>query len=1520
MLVTLQSSGKLVTVSLPERIKGQYWLTNENENGKSENLLEIEGVEGSWRIKSNSSACVCSADGKKTYKHYPLKNYDMCRVALLKTGDSAIVFSEPDTEDRRIYNKFQLRYDSTKLQIGRGEGADICFQNERVSTNHATLVYEDGYWSITDTSLNGTYVNNIRINETVDLSYGDVINVMGLRIIVCDGFLAMNNPDGRVSINHNILNPYAFADIHEIDEDEIEVEEEDYYYRSPRFKRGIKEKIIKVDAPPPSFVREEMPLIMVLGPSLTMGIASVTTAAYSIYNAIQNGNMGAAIPSMAMSLSMLLGTVLWPILSKRYEKKRNARKEWERIDKYQAYLKEIKQETEDEVAKEKEIIEENCNSAEFWKEIIQKRSRKLWERTHGQDDFLNIRVGIGEYESQIKYQYQERKFTMDSDDLQRQMLEICENPPQLERVPIAISLKQDYILGLVGRREITEQFLDGMLIQLAAQYGYDEVKFVFIMNEQQEQEFMYVRRLPHVWNNEKTFRFVATNYAETKEISNYLEQVVEQRLDSRGGEKGEEIPHYIFFVLDKSLADKTEVLKQIYRAKTSINISVVCVQDQLKKLPMECLKYIEFHNNQAKIYDKQDITGRSIAFIADLYTQGDLDEITSRLAEVELDLSNAAYNLPKMVTFLDMYGVGKIEHLNVDSRWRENNPVKSLEVPIGIDTMGELFKLDLHEKFHGPHGLVAGMTGSGKSEFIMTFILSLALNYHPNEVAFVLIDYKGGGMAKAFEKLPHTAGIITNLDGAAVNRSLLSIQSELKRRQAIFAEAGKLVRESNIDIYKYQKFYREGKVKEPLQHLFIISDEFAELKTQQPEFMEQLVSAARIGRSLGVHLILATQKPAGVVDDQIWSNSKFRICLKVQDRADSMDMLKRADAANLSDTGRFYLQVGYNELFELGQSAWAGAPYIPSEKVIKQRDTAVELLDRCGGTIQNIKLEKEQLIANPKKQLDEITDYLAKLAREEHIQVRPLWLEPIPEKIYVENLRKKYSHKEDAYVLNPIIGEFDNPMQQKQELLTLPFSSEGNALVYGTAGNGKTTFLTTAIYSMLSTHTPEQVTVYILDFSSETLRVFRKAPHVGDVLVSGDDDKIENMFKMLDAEIARRKQMCSEFGGDYASYIKAGKADLPNIVIAINNYAGFAEIYEQFEEYVQFQSREGVKYGIYYILTALSTNAIRYRLQQNFKQMFVLQMNDATEYSSVLGSTGGMVPSKMKGRGLIKQDVIYEFQTAHIGENQEQVRNYCEQLLSYYGERKRGIPQLPQYVTSSVFAEDVTMEKVPVGISKEDLGIMTVDLKNPPTSIVTGKHYDDVERFLNGYIPLLERVANVELTLFDGSRNLDEDMYACNFVNDDFEDEIVEIYKTVLYRNNHYKECNGKLPDGEVFEQRIVIFYQFMEMRESLSDDAIEKIKIVLDKNMPEYNISFIICDEISEMFRMSREPWFKHSNLSERGIYIGNGVYEQSVFGINSTDMSLKKSVDSDFGYVIANGKVILSKLLCAGMEVDDE
>src|SRR5690625_4735307 len=240
----------------------------------------------------------------------------------------------------------------------------------------------------------------------------------------------------------------------------------------------------------------------------------------------------------------------------------------------------------------------------------------------------------------------------------------------------------------------------------------------------------------------------------------------------------------------------------------------------------------------------------------------DKEDVSRGLAPLN-HVQSLKNSIPESVTFLEMYGIEKVEELSLAQRWSQNETYKSMAVPLGLRGKDDIVALNLHEKAHGPHGLVAGTTGSGKSEIIQSYILSLAVNFHPHEVAFLLIDYKGGGMANLFKDLPHLLGAITNLDGAQSMRALASIKAELQRRQRIFGE------HDVNHINQYQKLVKQGEAEEPMPHLFLISDEFAELKSEQPEFMKELVSTARIGRSLGIHLILATQKPSGVVDDQI---------------------------------------------------------------------------------------------------------------------------------------------------------------------------------------------------------------------------------------------------------------------------------------------------------------------------------------------------------------------------------------------------------------------------------------------------------------------------------------------------------------------------------------------------------------------------------------------------------------------------------------------------------------------------
>ena len=298
--------------------------------------------------------------------------------------------------------------------------------------------------------------------------------------------------------------------------------------------------------------------------------------------------------------------------------------------------------------------------------------------------------------------------------------------------------------------------------------------------------------------------------------------------------------------------------------------------------------------------------------------------------------------IPNAITFFEMYGVTTLKELNVLERWKKNRTYDNMRALIGVKSGGQACYLDLHEKYHGPHGLVAGTTGSGKSETLQTYILSLALNFSPDDIGFFVIDYKGGGMGNLFSGLPHVLGQISNLSGNQIRRAMVSIKSENQRRQRVFNENGV----NNINAYTH--LYKSGEAKLPVPHLFIIIDEFAELKREEPDFMRELISVAQVGRSLGVHLILATQKPSGTVDDNIWSNSKFRLCLRVQDRQDSMDMLHKPDAAYLTQAGRGYLQVGNDELYEQFQSGWSGAVY--EEDASSSKQVIAKLLTHTGRT------------------------------------------------------------------------------------------------------------------------------------------------------------------------------------------------------------------------------------------------------------------------------------------------------------------------------------------------------------------------------------------------------------------------------------------------------------------------------------------------------------------------------------------------------------------------------------------
>lgn len=1512
MIVTLLGVKSISSITLPEKVRGKFYLKSEDGTY----VFSIEAVEERWLLKSNGDQSFYDDNGilQKEIWLCPMQVYPI-------SEDDAVLYVEPDTLNRKQYSKTRL-FQEEEITIGRNQGNTIVYNNSFVSNIHAVITWVDGKWIVSDYhSKNGTFLNGRAIDEEI-LQYGDVIYLMGLKIVFGKNFLALNNPDGKVEIKNEKENLTIPMQAKKTDRKILDFSEE-CFFQSPRFKRDIPERKIKIDAPPGNDMKDDTPMALVLGPSVTMGLASMTSGIFTINNALNNGQTSSAISSGIMCGSMLLGCILWPVLSRSFERNRKKKKEALRQQKYGEYLKEKEREIQEICSEEQEILRENFRTADDYIERIQQKKRNLWERSTNHNDFLQFRIGFGDLPFMSEIVYPENVFSIEEDNLKDAMYRICEQPHTLKNVPIVISLFDEYCSGIIGEKNSIRNLAIQIIIQIISSYSYEDVKLVFLLEEDDKQLYDFVKWLPHTWTDDRELRMIAANLEDLKHVAAVMGKEIESRLDLTDAEQEEQHPYYILFSFNRRLETHMDLLERVREKKKNIGFSTVSIYERISDLPKECTMVAELSGDSGKLYSQKDLSGKQTVFRMDGKIDCDLHQLGVKLANIPLAVKEGTYQLPSVLTFLQMFGAGKIEHLNSLVRWKENNPVKSLETPIGVDTFGELFQLDLHQNAHGPHGLVAGMTGSGKSEFIMTYILSLAVNFHPDEVAFVLIDYKGGGMAKSFADLPHTAGIITNLDGAAINRSLASIESELKYREEIFAEVGLREGISNLDIYKYQRLYRENVVTIPMPHLFIISDEFAELKTQQPEFMTQLVSAARIGRSLGVHLILATQKPSGVVDDQIWSNSRFRICLKVQEKADSMDMLKRHEAAELKDTGRFYLQVGYNELFKMGQSAWAGALYDPQDKVEEEKDDGIQVIDTTGNVLKSVALDRRKTFGKPTKQLDAIVRYLKKIAEEENIHVKALWLEPMAEVILLRELYTKYNvDRKEPYLLHPVIGEYDKPTSQKEKrgLLRLPLTENGNALIYGAAGSGKEQFLTTMIYSLLEEHTAEQVNLYLLDFGSETLQAFAQAPQVGDVVFSTEREKIANLFKMLQIILNDRKKVLTNYGGGFWEYEQETEHPLPSIVVVINNYAVFSETYEDMEDILTYFTREGMKYGIYFVVTAIALNDVRIRLRNNFSQQLVMNMNDETDYAAVFGNIGGLCPTHCKGRGLVKLDEVYEFQTASVTEQAASavyIRCECEKMgKSWGGKRAKRIPVLPEKVDAVCMKEylpEMNDMELPVGIDSQNLEPAVYSLASSYISLILGSG-DSYMNFTGNLIRLLE-IRNWKVSVLDIDGKLKESAGGCRgyfMGRQNCEQEIEKLFALVRDRNNEYKTALEEKRKPESYPIQVILISSIHALKEGIGNVQQEMLELILLKGAIDYHVFAVIAESAAHIAGYAYANWFKANVRADYGIWTGSGFRDQYQFKASRIIGGKRnEEEEEDFGYVLKKGKAYKTKLM---------
>ena len=1293
-LVLLSDADEMYNLWLPKVPEGYFRFSDDFEH----QFLSITANNGAW-------TAVCKKPA--FFKDLPLENsYETIlednQLLRIEHEDRVhCLYVEKATHERMVFHNYPV-YADMEIGIGSHPGNAIWYDSPYVSRQHAVLIRIAGRWELRDCgSVFGVYVNEEK-KERIFLKTGDVVYIMGLRIIIGPTSISVNDCEERIKIDPRIIQDLLGdgRGHSRYYEQEVSISSDKFFNRAPRKRRESDQTVITVEGPPASMLQNKMPLVLRMGGSMVMS--------------------GAA--ALAGNFMSLITSVMFPFLSSKYTDAQRKEYEQLRVTKYTEYLEGKRQEILDAIQKEHREL--NVKYPPLDQVAQTGRSERLWERRPSDSDFLHLRLGTGARSLSARIDYPARRFELESDELEDKMYQLVETNYKVVDAPIVLPLTDAYICGMQGQREDILSMLRSLVIQIVVHHSYDEVKLVFLLRQEELSEIDSVRYLPHTWDDLRSTRFIATNETEAYTIGEYIKNQLENESSDKKdiSKLLKKRPYYIVFALDKKLLDGHEMFKQLLQEEQNPGVSVITAYNGL---PKECQKIISLQGRQNNLCTTMGIDGGD----DDVFTTEDLSteqfhKVMYLLANTSLKQVDKLQTLPKMVTFLEMLKVGRVEQLNPLKRWRENDPVKSLSAPVGIGEDGSVFTLDLHEKRQGPHGLVAGMTGSGKSEFLITYILSMAVNYHPDEVAFVLIDYKGGGLADAFEnprtgvKLPHLAGTITNLDGASIQRSLMSIESELVRRQKIFSEVSKDFDEGSMNIYTYQKLYRAGKVSTPMPHLFIVSDEFAELKQQQPEFMDKLISAARIGRSLGVHLILATQKPSGVVNDQIRSNTKFRVCLRVQDRSDSQDMLKRPEAAELTDTGRFYLQVGYNEYFALGQSAWCGADYEPQDTVPVQRDDSVEFLDMIGQVVTKSKA-KIKKVSSGMTQIGAVVQHLSNLAESLNIQSRSLWAKPLPAKIEYTNLAAEYSGPAES--ISALIGLADDPMHQTQFPLFLDMMSFHHMALVGLAGSGKSNFFKTMLYSLVTKYTPEDVNFYILDLSSGILSAFKNMPHCGAYLTKESEADFDRLLALVQDMIDERKKLFNSAEiFSYNDYIKAHKLPLALVILdGWTNIHDFAKG-QQYSLGISRYMREATNYGVRFLFSVNHLNEFSSKVNQELDYKITLQAKDKFEYNDILSLRNAFLPPEFPGRGLCSMDgraLEYQVAVPYCNlDGQEQVAHLREDLQNRAAQLQncmpaKSLPVVDGTLEYANFCRSFATDRIPLGFSLKTMQPVAMPLQ-----------------------------------------------------------------------------------------------------------------------------------------------------------------------------------------------------------------
>ena len=1298
-----------------------------------------------------------------------------------------------------------------------GSRNEIVLDLPYISRSHFKIVRKKGHTTVYDNnSTNGLFLNGKRISSAVVKS-GDVLSIFTIRLIVDENILRIENAGNHLKLYQiKELDKRKEAPICSVSKRDIQ------FTRAPRLVPGAENETISLESPPQASGQPQINWLNVLVTpfiSLTLMIVLVLV-------------MGTSAVMLIMSGLMSIVSAIIAVINYRSQKKQHKEMDQKIKEKYHAYLDKVANRIERaHYLQLHNMLSANPSPAECMV-IAENRRCQLWERRPSDSDFLVARLGTGTVAATVTASFQQQQVIIKENPLETEAGTLAKKSKTITDAPILcnfISIKQT---GVIGNRSDELLLIRNIVTELTTSHAYDELKIIALIPEQEKEAWAWLRWLPHCMDDQRKKNYIFLSSDDAEEAFEGLEETFSRReaelTDYHGSESVPSIPHYLFIIAAFSCIEKNPIRKYIFSG-TEIGCSSLFVYDKLSILPKECSQIIEVCNGKGILY-RRTSTSNKIQFQMDQFKLEDAEQFARSLAPIFAETEQTAVTLPTRVSFLEGYRISTPEQLGIAERWKSAKTYQSLSVPIAATSGGGIFEFDIHENRHGVNGIVAGMPGSGKTEMVQSWLLSLAVNFSPQDVSFVLIDFKGTGMIAPFRNLPHLAGSISNLD-TNIDRNLTAIQSEVHRREAII---DKYSNKSIKDVNGLNKSFAQNLVSEKLPILLIVIDEFAEFKKMFPDFGAEIDSLTSKGRALGIFVILMTQKPAGVVSLKSEDNIKFRWCLRVANYSASREMLGKPDAAKISNPGRAFVKIGEDDVYEEVQSFWSGSPYYPTRGKQDTSFVPISRIELNGKRIPCEYVEKNRCEASHEAEIDVVVKTIIDYCKTHGVpEAEKVWPDRLPERLVLtELLVNSFDGKRwpGTQKIAPVIGLIDDPTNQRQYPMELDFAQRGHVVIYGAPVTGKTTLLQTLIMSTAVTRKPDEVSIYVVDFGGWSMSVLKDLPHVGGIANDNEPERLKKLVLLLSDMLQERKEKFSKAAvGNISAYRDSTGEKLPDVLLVVDNFGAMIKMYPDLDTFFITLTSSGANYGVYMVATATAINTVPMKISQNIRSVLALQMISKSDYTYTVGKVSSELPAIM-GRGYTKGNPPLEFQTAlpAPGQDDKAVSDSIRKIItSIQNAWKGGLPDMIPEMPEAIPYGSIKTNGIALGLSVDKVQPVAYDYTKQHYLLISGVEQSGKSNLLQVIAKQMKEKLNGKLYLFNikGERlNEIRSVAEKQFVSAVEIDNFIENLRPELQRRYRERQTDS----SSTFEPIILAVDDFTVFFKAISNDTADRVRAII--------------------------------------------------------------------------------------------